>query len=126
MMKTIRKFIPYNLPIYIHGKAYKPNVPYVDGSYSLLIGHYVENEYKDDVTYIDPLTEDSNPDSVCGVVLLAHNQTVTYGYAGVTEEQKLYCEIEDGSIVVDPWRTYTTDNPKIIVVHYGNSRNRKL
>ena len=116
----------YNLPIYIHGKAYKPNVPYVDGSYSLLIGHYVENEYKDDVTYIDPLTEDSNPDSVCGVVLLAHNQTVTYGYAGVTEEQKLYCEIEDGSVVVDPWRTYTTDNPKIMVVHYGNSRNRKL
>jgi UDPglucose 6-dehydrogenase len=116
----------YNLPIYIHGKAYKPNVPYVDGSYSLLIGHYVENEYKDDVTYIDPLTEDSNPDSVCGVVLLAHNQTVTYGYAGVTEEQKLYCEIEDGSVVVDPWRTYTTDNPKIMVVHYGNSRNRKF
>ena len=101
-------------------------MPYVDGSYSLLIGHYIENEYKDDVTYIDPLTEDSNPDSVCGVVLLAHNQTVTYGYAGVTEEQKLYCEIEDGSIVVDPWRTYTTDNPKIMVVHYGNSRNRKL
>ena len=116
----------YKLPIYIHGKAYKPNVPYVDGSYSLLIGHYVENEYKDDVTYIDPLTEDSNPTSVCGVVLLAHNQTVTYGYAGVTEEQKLYCEIEDGSIVVDPWRTYTTDNPKIMVVHYGNSRNRKF
>jgi len=116
----------YKLPIYIHGKAYKPNVPYVDGSYSLLIGHYITEEYKDSVTYIDPLTEDSNPDSVCGVVLLAHNQTVTYGYAGVTEEQKLYCEIEDGSVVVDPWRTYTTDNPKIMVVHYGNSRNRKF
>ena len=114
----------YNLPIYIHGKAYKPNVPYVDGSYSLLIGHYIENEYKDKVTYIDPLTEDSNPTSICGVVLLAHNQKITYGYSGVTEKQPLYCEIEDGSIVVDPWRTYTTDNPKVKVVHYGNSRNR--
>ena len=116
----------YNLPIYIHGKAYKPNVPYVDGSYSLLIGHYITEEYKDSVTYIDPLTEDTNPESVCGIILLAHNQTVTYGYAGVTEEQKLYCEIEDGSIVVDPWRSYTTDNPKIMVVHYGNSRDRKF
>ena len=116
----------YNLPIYIHGKAYKPNVPYIDGSYSLLIGHYIENEYNNKVTYIDPETEGSNPTSVQGVVLLAHNQTVTYGYAGVTEEQKLYCEIEDGSVVVDPWRTYTTDNPKIMVVHYGNSRNRKF
>ena len=26
------------LPIVIHGKAYKPNVPYVDGSYSTLVG----------------------------------------------------------------------------------------
>jgi UDPglucose 6-dehydrogenase len=32
----------YNLPIVIHGKAYKPDVSYCIGSYSTLIGHYVE------------------------------------------------------------------------------------
>jgi hypothetical protein len=54
--------------------------------------------------------------------LLAHNQQVTYGYAGVDEEQKLYCEIEDNSIIIDPWRKFTT--PKNIkVIHYGNTRN---
>ena len=29
-----------NLPVYIHGKAYKPGVEYCDGSYSLLVGYY--------------------------------------------------------------------------------------
>ena len=28
--------------VVIVGKAYKPHVHYVDGSYSLLVGHYVE------------------------------------------------------------------------------------
>ncbi|SVD61001.1 uncharacterized protein METZ01_LOCUS413855, partial [marine metagenome] len=31
----------YDLPIIIHGKAYKPDVPYTIGSYSLLIGHFI-------------------------------------------------------------------------------------
>jgi len=36
-------------------------------------------------------------------------------------EQTLYCEIEDGSIIVDPWRTFRTDK-QINVIHYGNTR----
>ena len=111
----------HDLPVYIHGKAYKPNVDYCDGSYSLLIGHYL-SELGHQVTYIDPLTESANPQSVCGVVLLAHNQQVTYGYSGVTEQQPLYCEFQDGSVIVDPWRRFTTDNKNIKVVHYGNTR----
>jgi UDPglucose 6-dehydrogenase len=31
-----------DLPIVIHGKAYKPDVPYCIGSYSTLVGHYVK------------------------------------------------------------------------------------
>ena len=47
------------LPIVIHGKAYKPDVPYVIGSYSTLIGYYLEQAGKT-VLYADPLTGDKN------------------------------------------------------------------
>jgi UDPglucose 6-dehydrogenase len=122
--KNMARFIYDNregLPVYIHGKAYKPGVTYTEGSYSLLVGYYLK-EMGIDPVYIDPLTETSVPDSVKGCVLLAHNQQVTYGYAGVTDAQPLYCAIESGSIIVDPWRRYPT-NTNIKVIHYGNTRN---
>ena len=109
------------LPIFIHGKAYKPDVAYLEGSYSLLVGHFIESAGHK-VTYIDPLTEPDVPGSVYGAVLLAHNKQVTYGYAGVEDEQPLYCTIEDGSVIIDPWRQYNTTNTNIKVVHYGNTR----
>jgi len=106
------------MSIFIHGKAYKPGVEYCDGSYSLLIGHYCK-ELGYTPTYIDPLTGD-NIEGCYGVVLLAHNRKVTYEYRGFRENQNLYCNIEKGSIVVDPWRTFeSTDHT---VVHYGNTR----
>jgi hypothetical protein len=86
------------------------------------VGYYLE-EMGIIPYYIDPLTDpDSVPVSVQGCVLLAHNQQITYGYAGVNQEQNLYCEISDGSIVIDPWRKYSTSNPNIKVIHYGNTR----
>ena len=104
--------------IFIHGKAYKPGVEYCDGSYSLLIGHYCE-QLGFSPTYIDPLTN-NNIDSCYGVVLLAHNKKVTYEYRGFEESQSLYCKIEKGSIVIDPWRTFVSDEH--LVIHYGNTR----
>jgi UDPglucose 6-dehydrogenase len=111
----------YLLRVYIHGKAYKPDVAYLEGSYSLLIGHYLEQM---GITpfYIDPLTESVVPTSVKGVVLLAHNRKITYGYAGEENEQELYCEIEGGSVIIDPWRQYSSTRTDIKVIHYGNSR----
>ena len=111
----------YDLPIFIHGKAYKPDVTYIEGSYSLLVGHYCR-EFGYEPTYIDPLTEDSVPQEVRGVVLLAHNRRITYGYAGVTERQSQYCLFLKGSVIVDPWRTYTNSDTDIKVLHYGNTR----
>jgi len=110
------------LSVYIHGKAYKPDVAYLEGSYSLLVGYYLENDFGIQPMYIDPLTEDTTPTEVRGVVLLAHNKRITYGYAGVNDEQGLYCKIADGSVIVDPWRQFVTDNKNIKVVHYGNTR----
>ena len=122
--KNLARFIYDNrkgLPVYIHGKAYKPNVAYTEGSYSLLVGYYLA-EMGINVTYIDPLTEESNPASVLGCILLAHNQQITYGYSGVDTPQELYCTIIPGSVVIDPWRTYKTSDPLTHVIHYGNTR----
>ena len=110
------------LPIVIHGKAYKPGVPYLEGSYSMLIAHYL-NSRGHDVTYVDPLTGDDNqPEGPC-VILLAHSASTTYKY--MQEEgddtDKLYCEIPQGSVVVDPWRKFIGEDG-IEVNHYGNSR----
>jgi UDPglucose 6-dehydrogenase len=110
------------LPVFIHGKAYKPDVAYLEGSYSLLIGHYLEREFGIVPRYIDPMTETLTPESVKGVVLLAHNRRITYGYAGESNEQELYCKINPGSVIVDPWRQYTTSRTDIKVIHYGNTR----
>jgi UDPglucose 6-dehydrogenase len=113
--------IEKNLPIFILGKAYKPDVDYCDGSYSLLIGHYLD-EIQAKYFYVDPLTGDTPPFTEVPVIaFLAHNRSVTYGYTGESREQELYVELEPGSVVVDPWRQYTTEKD-IEVIHYGNTR----
>jgi UDPglucose 6-dehydrogenase len=113
------------LPIVIHGKAYKPDVAYCIGSYSTLIGYYLK-ELGHDVKYLDPLADD--PTDVLAtlsgpsVVLLAHNRHVTYGYTGLDQADKFYCEIPVGSIFVDPWRAMP-QTAGYRVVHYGNTRS---
>lgn len=103
-----------NIPIVIHGKAYKPDVPYIDGSYSILIGTYCE-ELGISPTYIDPLVEE-NEVTKPSVILLAHSSFTTYG-----NPDKLYCNIPEKSIVIDMWRTFTTDKD-IQVIFYGNTK----
>lgn len=110
-----------NLPIIIHGKAYKPDIGMCDGSYSLLIGNYLDG-LGSDYIYVDPLTHDHLHDPYPAVILLAHNRRVTYGYTGTADQQELYFIPSGGSIIVDPWRTYTNDDTNIHVIHYGNSR----
>ena len=111
-----------NMPIFIHGKAYKPGVEYCDGSYSLLVGHYIE-EQGHRVTYIDPLTGDDVELGMPGIILLAHSASTTYKYMQEEgdDNDKLYCDIPDGSVVVDPWRKFI-GNDNIEVNHYGNTR----
>lgn len=114
--------IEKNLPIYIMGKAYKPDVDYCDGSYSLLIGHYLE-EIQAKYFYIDPLTGDKPPFTGMPVIaFLAHNREVTYGYTGNQTDQEFYCDLETDSVIVDPWRKYPKDHIKYKVIHYGNTR----
>ena len=110
-----------NLPIYVLGKAYKPDVDILDGSYSLLLGHYLES-IQAKFYYVDPLTGDAPPfTGVPVIAFIAHSRKVTYGYTGEQTEPELYVDLEPGSVVVDPWRQYTTEK-NYEVIHYGNTR----
>lgn len=113
----------HQLPIIIHGKAYKPDIDMLDGSYSLLIGSYLESAAAD-FFYVDPMTNDHLHDPMPAIILLAHNRQVTYGYTGITDEQSLYFIPSSSSVIVDPWRTFTTDVENYKVIHYGNTRNQ--
>lgn len=120
-LELVKQAELHELPIFIHGKAYKPDVSYTEGSYSLLVGHYCA-EFGYEPTYIDPMTSDTVDYIVKGVVLMAHNRQVTYGYAGVTEQQGHYCAFAEGCVIVDPWRTFPKDATAYKVIHYGNTR----
>ena len=93
------------LPILINGISYKPGVPYIDGSYALLVAQYC-TEYDYNPMQVDPLVFGADPGPFRACVLLAHPE--------------LYVELSDDSVVVDPWRSYTSDKHEVI--HYGNTR----
>jgi len=107
----------HELPVLIHGVAYKPDVPYKDGSYSLLVAHYCEEQGYYPIL-VDPNTHPQRG-PFKAVVLLAHNANITYKYMS-NKTQDLYCVLSEGSIIVDPWRQYKDDQYKVI--HYGNTR----
>ncbi len=110
-----------NLPVVIHGKAYKPYVPYTIGSYSLLVGYYVERAGKQ-LYYVDPLTDDNTVPEGPAVVLMAHNPAVTYAGTGVEiKPDEFYYSIAPGSVILDPWRTIDS-YPGCQVLHYGDPK----
>jgi UDPglucose 6-dehydrogenase len=115
----------HGMSIVIHGKAYKPDVPYCIGSYSTLIGHYVK-QAGFGVRYLDPLADD--PAEVItelvgpSVILWAHNRKITYNYIEGQTDTLPYCAIPRNSIIVDPWRKLPAIEG-LTVIPYGNTRN---
>ncbi|ESS73488.1 NAD-binding, UDP-glucose/GDP-mannose dehydrogenase family protein [Methyloglobulus morosus KoM1] len=110
-----------NLPVVIHGKSYKPYIEYTHGSYSLLLGYFVEAAGVP-VFYVDPLTGDSLTEPMQAVYLMAHNPAVSYAGTDITKENtEYYCVIPSGSVILDPWRTILS-YPGCDVIHYGNTR----
>jgi UDPglucose 6-dehydrogenase len=125
--KLVKLAKEHDLPIYIHGKAYKPGVEYLHGSYSLLIGHYVQELSGESVSYIDPCTgwPDDSYTLVKGVVLMAHHAPTTYSYTQEIgpKDQRFYCEFARGSVIVDIWRYLAPEDvPNCTLVRYGDTR----
>lgn len=119
-LELIKHATDKDLPIVIHGKTYKPGVPYIDGSYSILIGHYCE-QLKYQINYVDPQTQDCFNKNIPAVHLLAHNFNVSYGNSNY--QTGIYYKILPGSVVIDPWRKYYNDDKTITIIHYGNTNN---
>jgi hypothetical protein len=55
------------------------------------------------------------------VILWAHDRKITYEYTGDQLETQPYCDIPQGSVIVDPWRKLV-DMTGLSVIHYGNTR----
>ena len=117
----------HNLPIVIHGKAYKPDVAYCIGSYSTLVGFYVA-EAGHRCYYIDPLADNTvdvlHDFDRPAVILMAHNRAVTYSNVIGDHTDHFYYDIRPGSVIVDPWRCIPVDMPGVTVIHYGNTRRQ--
>jgi UDPglucose 6-dehydrogenase len=123
-LKLVSLAREYNLPVIIHGRAYKPYVPYTIGSYSELVGYFVEKEGLT-VKYADPLTGDIVDDNTVAVILVAHDPAVTYAGTGVEiKDDSFYFKFGAGSIVLDPWRTINNVD-SCTIIHYGNTRLKK-
>jgi UDPglucose 6-dehydrogenase len=123
-LKLVSLAKEHGLPVVIHGRAYKPYVEYTIGSYSELIGHFVEEEGTA-VIYADPLTGNTVADDTVAVILVAHDPAVTYAGTGVqVKNDAFYFKFGEGSIILDPWRTIQ-DVPGCTVIHYGNTRIKK-
>lgn len=79
--KLTELYEQYDLPIVILGESYKPGVPYTEGSYTKLIGHFLNHPW----LYYDKIEEPA-------IYLLGHrgvyNKTV----------------FPEGSVILDPWR----------------------
>ena len=95
-----------DLPIVILGKSFKPGVPYVDGSPSMLVGEYCTHYGSKKVPIYDPEIP------IKAVYLLGHmNSFQDYKFP-------------NGSVVLDPWRSYISTNDKVKVVYYGNKKRQ--
>lgn len=93
----------------IVGKAYKPKVHYVNGSYSLLVGYFAEIHGMD-VSYYDPNT--GNNDFVEADVYLI----------GYWDDYTKNIKWPNNCVIIDPWRTIEK-LPYCKVIHYGNTRS---
>ena len=96
--KLVRQARQHKLPIIIMGKSYKPGVEFTEGSYSVLVGYYVNFTYKENVDF-DKIEEPA-------VYLLGHR--------GIFNETIF----PEGSIVVDPWRERKLND----TIYYGGKK----
>lgn len=100
----------FDMPVTLYGITYKSFVPYTDGSYSLLIKHFIE-ETGQKCYVIDPNL---------GIVDITLKPSVIFISYHTPLLHKM--EFPEGSVIVDPWRQY--NNEKYRVIHYGNTRNK--
>jgi len=98
----------------IVGKAYKPSVPYTNGSSSMLVGHYIE-QHGGTVMYYDPNTGDKIDLNTADVFLI-----------GYWERWVELLVFPITATVIDPWRKITDIQHSGAIIHYGNTRKKDI
>jgi len=98
----------------IIGKAYKPSVPYTNGSASMLVGYYIE-KHGGNVNYYDKNTNDLD-------LKLDWTEVYLIGYWEDWVEH-IISSIRLESVIIDPWRKIDLARGGELI-HYGNTRQR--
>lgn len=110
--------LTYGKRICVLGKAYKPGVPYTNGSYSLLVGHYIE-QHGGNVIYYDLNTGENDHN-------LNQPDVFLIGYWDKwVEDIFLKNNVPANKIVIDPWRKLDEIRYGGTIIHYGNTRPNK-
>ena len=94
-----KEILEYGTNIHFTSDSYKPRVEYTDGSYSLLVQHYVQNHGGRIVNGFDHPVE---------VIVRVHPDDEF--------------QVDEATVVFDPWRTYVSKNKNVKVIHYGKTR----
>ena len=112
--RMAQKCLRYGKNITIIGKAYKPGVPYLNGSASMLVGHYIE-KHGGTIHYYDLNTGDTD---------LRENWTEVY-LIGYWEDWVDKISLQNpGCVLIDPWRKAELRHHTGEIVYYGNSRKK--
>ena len=102
----------------IIGKAYKPKVPYTNGSASMLVGHYIE-KHGGNVNYYDRNTGDLDLKiNWTEVYLIGYwEDWVTHALNNIPADNR-------SVVIIDPWRKIINHDifNHFETIEYGNSR----
>jgi UDPglucose 6-dehydrogenase len=113
--RMAQKCLRYGKNITIIGKAYKPGVPYLNGSASMLVGHYIE-KHGGTVHYYDLNTGDTD---------LREDWTEVY-LVGYWEDWVDKISLQNqGCVLIDPWRKAESKHHTGEIVYYGNTRKKR-
>ena len=93
-----KEILEYGTNIHFTSDSYKPRVEYTDGSYSLLVQHYVQKHGGMIVNGFDHPVE---------VIVRVHPDDEF--------------QVDEATVVFDPWRTYISNNKNVKVIHYGKT-----
>ena len=112
--RMAQKCLRYGKNVTIIGKAYKPGVPYLNGSASMLVGHYIE-KHGGTVHYYDLNTGDTD---------LREDWTEVY-LIGYWEDWVDRISLQNaGCVLIDPWRKAVLRHHTGEIVYYGNTRKK--
>ena len=110
--RMAKRCLEYGNEIVIVGKAYKPGVPYTNGSASMLVGHYIE-KHGGKVHYYDLNTRDNIDFHPYRVFLIGYWEKWV---------EDISFPIE--AVVIDPWRKIDKNHFHGEIVHYGNTKKK--